>query len=85
MLKLVFGSKAEQEIETTYGHNLNIILTSVGNRFWNLLCIIWESLARGCRARQIAGRTKRAVPSRVYAPMRNGARHNVEARIWIES
>ena len=43
MLKLIFGSKTEHEIETTVGHHLNIVLTSFGNRFWNLLDIIWES------------------------------------------
>ena len=50
MLKLIFGSKTEHEIETAFGHHLNIILTSFGNRFWNLLGISWESLARACRA-----------------------------------
>ena len=85
MLKLIFGSKTEHELETTFGHHLNIILTSFGNRFWNLLGIIWESLARACRACYTARQTKRAVPSRVHAPMRNSARHNVEAHFWVEN
>ena len=43
MLKLISGPKTEHEIETTFGHQLNIMLALFGNRFWNLLDIVWES------------------------------------------